>query len=124
MASARFTPRTRIEHLLEGRRVDRVPFCPAVYEHKAALIGVRPSEMCRDAGLFERAIIREVEVYDPDMLVVGCDVYNVEAEASGCEVLYPDSNGVPAVRTRVIAPGDAVSTLTVPDPSTAGRMPL
>jgi uroporphyrinogen decarboxylase len=107
-----------------GESVDRTPFCPAVYEHKAALIGVRPSEMCRDADLFERAIVREVEVYDPDMLVVGCDVYNVEAEASGCEVLYPDSKGVPAVRTRVIGPGNAVSTLTVPDPGTAGRMPL
>ena len=124
MPPARLTPRQRIERLLEGKTADRVPFCPAVYEHKAALIGVRPSEMCRDADLFERAIVREVEVYDPDMLVVGCDVYDVEAEAIGCEVLYPDSTGVPAVRTRVIGPGDDVQALAVPDPSRDGRMPL
>jgi uroporphyrinogen decarboxylase len=124
MMPAKLTPRERINRLLEGKSVDRVPFCPAVYEHKAALIGVTPSTMCRDAGLFERAIIREVEVYDPDMLVVGCDVYNVEAEAAGCEVLYPDSTGVPAVRTRVLRPGDDVSSLAVPDPVTDGRMPL
>ena len=121
---ARLTPRDRINRLLEGKSIDRVPFCPAVYEHKAALIGVHPSEMCRDAGLFEKAVIREVEVYDPDMLVVGCDVYNVEAEAAGCEVFYPDSTGVPAVRTRVIRPGDDVSSLAAPDPVTDGRMPL
>src|SRR5512136_1270615 len=114
MASARFTPRTRIEHLLEGRRVDRVPFCPAVYEHKAALIGVRPSEMCRDAGLFEKAILRELEVYEPDMLVVGCDVYNVEAEAAGGRVFYPDSNAVPAILERVVQAGEDISRLRLP----------
>jgi uroporphyrinogen decarboxylase len=124
MTTVPLTPRQRIERLLDGKSADRVPFCPAVYEHKAALIGVRPSEMCRDAGLFERAIIREVEVYDPDMLVVGCDVYNVEAEAAGCEVLYPDSTGVPAVRTRLLGPGDDVGALAAPNPAVSGRMPL
>ena len=124
MRTASLTSRQRIERLLDGKSTDRVPFCPAVYEHKAALIGVRPSEMCRDADLFEAAIIREVEVYDPDMLVVGCDVYNVEAEAAGCDVLYPDSTGVPAVRTRVLGPGDDVRALAAPNPAASGRMPL
>ena len=124
MTRTRLTPRQRIERLLGGQPVDRVPFCPAVYEHKAALIGARPSEMCRDADLFERGIVREVEVYDPDMLVVGCDVYNVEAEAAGCEVLYPDSTGVPAVRTRILRPGGDVAALAAPDPERSGRMPL
>jgi uroporphyrinogen decarboxylase len=80
--------------------------------------------MCRDAGLFERAIIREVEVYDPDMLVVGCDVYNVEAEAAGCGVSYPESNDVPAVTGRAIRVGDDISGLRPPDPRRHGRMPL
>jgi uroporphyrinogen decarboxylase len=110
--------------LVEGKPVDRTPFCPAVYEHKAALIGVKPSELCRDAGLFERAIIREVDIYEPDMLVVGCDVYNVEAEAAGCTVSYPDSNDVPAVRGRAVHVGDDLSSLRVPDPQKHGRMPL
>jgi uroporphyrinogen decarboxylase len=118
------SPRQRVQNLLEGKSVDRVPFCPAVYEHKAALVGARPSEMCRDADLFEKALIREVEVYDPDMLVVGCDVYNVEAEAAGCRVLYPESNGVPAVEERVLQAGQSLSQLPLPDPSRDGRMPL
>ncbi|MFZ2053482.1 MAG: uroporphyrinogen decarboxylase family protein [Candidatus Aminicenantales bacterium] len=118
------TPRRRIQNLIEGKPADRTPFCPAVYEHKAALIGVKPSELCRDAGLFEKAIIREVETYEPDVLVIGCDVYNVEAEASGCRVFYPDSNDVPAVRERAVHVGDDLSRLRVPDPLNAGRMPL
>jgi uroporphyrinogen decarboxylase len=118
------TPRQRIQRLLEGKPVDRTPFCPAVYEHKAALIDVTPSEMARDADLFEKGIIREVEVYGPDMLVVGCDVYNVEAEAAGCGVFYPDSTDVPAVRERIVQVGDDLSSLRVPGPEKEGRMPL
>jgi uroporphyrinogen decarboxylase len=118
------TPRQRIENLLRGQPADRTPFCPAVYEHKAALIGVSPSTICRDADLFEKAMIREVEVYDPDMLVVGCDVYNVEAEATGCEVTYPETNDVPAVKQRILEPGGDLSRLQLPDPRRGGRMPL
>ncbi len=118
------TPRQRIEAFLHGKPVDRTPFCPAVYEHKAALIGVRPSEMCRDVGLFERAVTAEVGLYDPDLLVIGCDVYNVEAEAAGCEVTYPESNDVPAVTGRVLRVGDDISRLWLPDPRMHGRMPL
>ena len=118
------TPRQLIDSLLAGKPADRVPFCPAVYEHKAALIGETPSRMSRDAGLFEKAIVREIEVYQPDMVVVGCDVYNVEAEAAGCKVRLYDSNDVPSVCETVIAPGDSISGLKVPDPEKDGRMPV
>jgi uroporphyrinogen decarboxylase len=118
------TPRQRIEGLLAGRPVDRVPFCPAVYEHKAALIGETPSRMSRDAALFEKAIVREIEVYQPDMVVVGCDVYNVEAEAAGCEVRFYDSNDVPSICGTIISPGDGISGLKLPDPEKDGRMPV
>lgn len=118
------SPRQRIENLLAGRPVDRVPFCPAIYEHKAALIGTTPSDMSRDVDLFERALVREVEIYRPDLLTVGCDVYNIEAEALGCEVRFSETNDVPSIATRVIRPGEAVSRLRVPDPARAGRMPV
>jgi uroporphyrinogen decarboxylase len=118
------TPRERVEALLAGRPADRVPFCPAVYEHKAALIGTTPSRLSRDPDLFEQALVREVEIYRPDMLTVGCDVYNVEAEALGCEVRYPETNDVPSISVRRVRPGDDVSRLRVPDPDTAGRMPI
>jgi uroporphyrinogen decarboxylase len=124
VSAPKLTPRQRIENLLRGQPADRTPFCPAVYEHKAALIGVSPSTICRDADLFEKAMIREVEVYDPDMLVVGCDVYNVEAEATGCEVTYPETNDVPAVKQRILEPGGDLSRLQLPDPRRGGRMPL
>jgi uroporphyrinogen decarboxylase len=118
------TPRQLIENLLAGKPADRVPFCPAVYEHKAALIGTTPSRMSRDTALFEQAIVREIEVYQPDMVVIGCDVYNVEAEAVGCKVRFYDSNDVPSICERIIAPGEDISRLKLPNPQTDGRMPV
>jgi uroporphyrinogen decarboxylase len=118
------TPRQRIESLLAGIPADRIPFCPAVYEHKAALVGATPSELCRDSGLFVRALEREVELYDPDILTVGCDVYNVEAEAAGCRVRYFSGNDVPAVAEYAVRPGGDLAGLRLPDPERDGRLPL
>ncbi len=118
------TPRQRIENLLAGRPADRVPFCPAIYEHKAALIGTTPSTMSRDAGLFEKALAREVELYRPDLLVVGCDVYNVEAEAAGCKVRFYESDDVPSISERTVEVKDDVAKLRLPDPEKDGRMPV
>ena len=118
------TGRERIENLLAGKPADRVPFCPAVYEHKAALIGATPSDMSRDAGLFERALVREIELYRADLVVVGCDVYNIEAEAAGCRVRFFESNDVPSISERTVRPGDDISRLRVPDPEKDGRMPV
>jgi uroporphyrinogen decarboxylase len=118
------TGRERIERLLAGQPADRVPFCPAVYEHKAALIGTTPSRLARDPDLLERAILREAEIYGADLLVVGCDVYNVEAEAAGCEVRFSDSNDVPSITSRALSPGDDLSRWKNPNPEKDGRMPV
>ena len=119
------TKRERVEAVYALERPDRIPFVPAVYEHKARLAGVTPSALCRDAELLARALEREVAIYDPDVLTVGVDVYNVEAEALGCRVrFFDDSPDVPAiVEPALREPGD-LDRLAVPDPETAGRMPV
>jgi uroporphyrinogen decarboxylase len=119
------TKRERVERTYALGVPDRPPFVPAIYEHKAALIGRTPSQVCRDGGLLHEALLRELETYDPDMLVVGVDVYNVEAETLGCRVRYfDDSNDVPSVAGPLLrSPGD-LRKLRVPDPEAEGRMPL
>lgn len=107
---------------------DRVPFVPAVYEHKAWFVGRTPSEVCRDSSLLLESIIAEFEALRADAIVVGIDVYNVEAEACGCPVTYfnPPDTSIPS-----LAPGAEMITgdqlpagLVVPDPLSAGRMPM
>ncbi len=75
------TKRERVEAVYSLQKADRIPFVPAIYEHKGALIGKSPSQICRDANYLYAGLLRELEVYDPDLLVIGIDVYNVEAEA-------------------------------------------
>ena len=118
------TGRDRIQALLEGKAADRPPFAPAVYEHKAALIGRTPSEIARSAALLERALLREYEVYGADVLTVGVDVYNVEAEAAGARVRFPSSNDVPSIEARPLGPGEEVRGRKIPDPEKNGRMPV
>jgi uroporphyrinogen decarboxylase len=119
------TKRERVELTYEFAVPDRPPFVPAVYEHKAALVGRSPSEVCRDGDLIHEAVLRELEIYDPDVVTVGVDVYNVEAEALGCRVRYfDDSNDVPAVAAPLLGSPADLGKLGIPDPETAGRMPL
>jgi len=122
---SQMTKRQRVEAVYGMRKADRVPFVPAIYEHKGALVGKSPSEICRDAESLYRGLKRELEVYDPDMLVVGIDVYNVEAEALGCKVVYfDDSNDVPAIVEPLIDSPAGIEKLGVPDPERDGRMHL
>ena len=104
---------------------DRIPFCPAIYEHKGFLIGKTPSEICRDPKLLVEGLLAEYERYKPDFLTVGIDVYNVEAEALGCKIVYfDDTPDVPGVEDYPVkAPGD-FEKLRIPNPATDGRMPL
>ncbi len=114
----------RIQALLEGRSADRPPFLPAVYEHKAALVGSTPSAVARNAMLLEKGLSRELEIYEPDALTVGLDVYNVEAEAAGARVRFFDGPEVPVIEGRPLKPGGDIGLLPLPDPERSGRMPV
>ena len=116
--------RERIQAILAGKRPDRPPFAPAVYEHKAALVGTSPSILARDPRLLEKAVACEAEAYDADMLTVGVDVYNVEAEALGCPVRFFESNDVPSVESPILVAGGDLGRLRLPNPERAARMPV
>lgn len=113
---------------LECNNTGRIPFIPAIYEHKGWFVGATPSTVSRDAGLFTNALLAEYEQVRPDALVIGIDVYNVEAEACGSEVTYFDENdtSIPAIGTSgaVLTEETSVATLKVPRPEKDGRMPL
>lgn len=118
------TPRQRVALTYSLLPHDRPPFVPAVYEHKARLIGRTPSEVCRCAELLEAALERELDLYAPDVLTVGVDVYNVEAEALGGSVLYFENNSVPALARPILSGPEELDRLHLPDPEADGRMPV
>lgn len=102
----------------------RIPFSPSVYEHAAARIGRTPWKVSRDAELLfaaHRAAYRE---YRHSPVVVGIDLYNLEAEAYGGRVVEPGGNGIPAIAEPLAGSLDAARRLRPFDPRRDGRIPM
>jgi len=120
-------PIERLEAALAGRRPDRWPFVPSIYEHGPALLGRGPSEVSRDAGLMAEAALAGYRTYAHDLVTVGIDIYNVEAEAMGCRLKYHGASpGIPGIVTHPLAgpePPDA-EALAVPQPGPENRLGL
>ncbi|MBN2450224.1 MAG: hypothetical protein JXR77_07535 [Lentisphaeria bacterium] len=99
-------------------------FVPSVYEHCAALIGRRPWEVSRDPELMFRGQAEAYRLYQHAPVVVGVDIYNLEAEAYGAAVAEPLGNGIPAVTQHPCATLEEILALPSPDPISAGRLPM
>lgn len=119
------TPKKFMKRVFAGESTGKIPFAPATYEHKAFLIDRTPSQVAKDPELLTQGILEEYSVYQPDLLTVGLDVYNVEAEAIGGKVkYYPDSCDIPVFQGPIVNSESDLSQLRVPDPRSDGRMPL
>ena len=118
----------RLERALNCEPQDQVPFLPAIYEHKGWFIGKTPSAIARDAQLLTQALEAEYQQVQPDALIVGVDVYNIEAEAIGCTVTFyeGEDTSVPAIGSSgaVFQGTEDVGSLKIPNPQIDGRMPL
>jgi len=58
-------------------------------------------------------------------VVVGIDIYNLEAEAYGCKVREPKGSGIPAITKPIFSSLDEALLRIKPfDPNRAGRVPL
>ena len=121
--------RAEVESVLRCTASRAVPlFLPAIYEHKASFIGSTPSAIARSADLLTRAMLAEFETVRADGLVVGVDVYNLEAEAVGCHVTFYDGDdtSIPGISpgNHILHVGDDLSQAKLPHPLKDGRMPV
>lgn len=117
-------PIERMVAVYDGRLPDRVPFVPTIYEHAAYLIGRIPSEMARDPSLIVEGQLQAFELYRHDLVAVGVDIYNVECEALGSEVVYFDGPETPGLVEPLLDDKADLQELHLPDPERSGRMPL
>lgn len=97
---------------------------PAIYEHKAALIGRPPAEVANSAKFLTEAVLREYEVYESDYITVGLDVYNIEAEALGAQLTVPGENGCPDLASLLLDINSLPTELAIPAVPDAGRFNL
>ena len=99
-------------------------FCPSVYEHAAGLIGKTPWEVSRNSRLLSKAHIEAFRLYNHRPVVVGIDIYNLEAEAYGATVERPAGIGVPAILRHPYSTAKELMTLEPFNPKADGRIPM
>ena len=99
-------------------------FSPSVYEHAARLIDRTPWDVSRDPDLLLRGHAEAFRRYNHNPVVVGIDIYNVEAEAYGSTVGEPDGYGIPAVGRHACATLSDIMRLRPFDPRQNGRVPM
>ena len=99
-------------------------FCPSIYEHAARIIGKSPWEVSRDVELLSKAHIEAYRLYRHRPVVVGIDIYNLEAEAYGAVVSRAAGNAIPAICEHPFSSVKELITLEPLNPKTAGRIPM
>jgi len=99
-------------------------FSPSVYEHAARVIGKSPWQVSRNADLLARANIEAFCLYEHRPVVVGIDIYNLEAEAYGAAVQKPTGSGIPAISRHPYSTTNELLNLEPFNPKTDGRVPM
>jgi len=102
----------------------QVQFCPSVYEHAARVIGKSPWEVSQDVELLSKAHIEAYRLYRHRPVVVGIDIYNLEAEAYGSVIGRAAGNAIPAISEYPCSSVKELFSLEPFDPKTAGRIPM
>jgi uroporphyrinogen-III decarboxylase len=99
-------------------------FAPSVYEHAARVINERPWDVSRDVRLLAKGHIEAYRLYRHRPIVVGIDIYNLEAEAYGAMVGRASGNGIPAIHEHPLSTAQELIDLEPFDPKSAGRIPM
>jgi uroporphyrinogen decarboxylase len=102
----------------------KIPFNPSVYEHAARFAGHTPWETSRDAELIFRGHRDAWLEYRHTPIVVGIDIYNLEAEAYGARISVPGGDGIPAVHDPLFATLEDALEIRPFDPARDGRLPM
>ena len=103
---------------------DRVPVYAQMHEFVLHELGADPRRFYTDPELLVRGTLEVMAAYGIDMPVLDYDVYNIEAEALGQEIIYPQ-DGMPDVdRTKPLIREKAdLEKIQLPDFEKDGRFP-
>ncbi|MBD3184728.1 hypothetical protein GF312_20775 [Candidatus Poribacteria bacterium] len=105
-------------------KIMKIQFSPSVYEHAAFLIERSPWNVSHDLELLWKSHSKAYRMYEHTPIVVGIDIYNIEAEAYGCVVDHPSGNGIPAITRGIISSIEDFKKLRAFDPENDGRIPM
>ncbi len=100
----------------------KISFTPVIYEHAARFTGRSVWDVSRNADLmFEGHRLAYLE-YRQQVIAVGIDIYNLEAEAYGARVEGGGADAIPAIRHPLLKSLDEGLHLPPFDPQRDGRI--
>ncbi|HNQ89499.1 MAG TPA: uroporphyrinogen decarboxylase family protein [Verrucomicrobiota bacterium] len=102
----------------------KIPFTPVIYEHAARFVGRTPGEVSRDGELLFQAHRGAYLEYRQQVIAVGIDIYNLEAEAYGARVDVMSGDAIPAIPDPLLRSLEEGLALPPLDPASAGRIPM
>ncbi len=102
----------------------KISFTPAVYEHAARFVNRTPWEVSRDPELLFEGHRRAYLQYRHQVIVVGIDIYNLEAEAYGAVIEPCEGDAIPAIHDPMFKSIDDALGVKPFDPERAGRIPM
>lgn len=102
----------------------KIGFTPVIYEHAARFVGRTPWEVSRDAELLFEAHRRAYLEYRQQVIAVGIDIYNLEAEAYGARVEACGGDAIPAIHQPLLRSLEEGLDLKPFDPARDGRIPM
>jgi len=99
-------------------------FSPSVYEHAARLIDKSPWEVSRNGELLFQSHARAFRLYHHSPVIVGIDIYNLEAEAYGAQIDPPEEDGIPAISKPLCLSIGDIKKLSLFHPKKDGRISM
>ena len=102
-------------------RVDRPPVAPELIAVTATICGVPVSDYVQNGDVIARCQIDVANKTGTDALFAAADLC-VEAEALGCPIHFPQDN-YPHIVSPILKTHEDLKKLSIPDPSSDGRMP-
>ncbi|GEM_PF-6974677 len=125
IAKDTMTPRERVTKLMNFEEPDRLPGPTGLAESFAAKhAGFTLKEVCEDAKKFVLSQLMLMDLVEQEFPQAEYDVYNIEAEILGCELLWPD-NAFPVIKPggEVVKEKSDLDKLKIPNFRTDGRGP-
>jgi len=115
---------TSIERVMAAakfEKTDRIPVIPEVAGVAARIHGRSVKDYVQDGEVLAECQLAAQALLGYDTVIALADLC-VEAEAIGCETVFPDDN-YPHIIKPVMNSIEELGNLSIPDPKEAGRMP-
>jgi uroporphyrinogen decarboxylase len=102
----------------------KIAFTPVIYEHAARFVGRTPWEVSRDPELMFEGHRRAYLEYRHQVICVGIDIYNLEAEAYGATIEPCEGDAIPAIHQPLLRSLEEGVALKAFDPRRDGRIAM